>query len=113
MPFKDVEERRAYNRAYYQANKVRILERMNTYNQTQDGKKALTLRNWKLYGLIDSDGDNYEKLYQSYLQSTHCDVCKIEYKDSYDRCMDHSKETNLFRQFLCRDCNIQDRWLLH
>ena len=85
-------------------------ETRGVWSQTPQGKKSRILTHWREEGLIDSDMDNYEKLYCSYLQSTHCDVCKIEFKNSYDRCMDRDHKTNLFRQFLCRDCNIQDRW---
>jgi hypothetical protein len=134
------EERKAYNKARYEANKARILEQQKAYRQenkihraeqgrvyreahkaeiaertkawlqTPAGKKSRTLKSWRYDGLIDSDSDNYEKRYTAYLQATHCAACKCEFKDSYDRCMDHDHDTGLFRQFLCRQCNSGDRW---
>jgi len=102
------EERKAYNKAYYEANKMKICEYLKAYYQTPAGKKSTTINNWKRSGLIDSDGDNYEKRYQSYLQSTHCAFCKIEYNDTFYRCLDHDHDTKLFRAFLCNPCNICD-----
>ena len=127
MPFKDPEVRKAYIKAYteankekvaeyhkayhktnYQANKGRILEYGRAYNQTPKGKKTHIIGNWKHRGLIH---DDYNALYDSYLQRTHCDVCKSEFKDSLDRCLDHDHDTGLFRQFLCQSCNKMDNWL--
>jgi len=88
-------------------------EQKKAYNQTPAGKKSITISKWKQYGLIDSDGDKYEKRYQSYLQATNCEVCKNVFKDTFDKCLDHNHETGLFRQFLCRSCNSFDRWLKH
>jgi hypothetical protein len=107
MPYKDPEVGRARKKAYYEANKQNITEYMKTWLQTPAGKKSQTIKNWKRSGLLYNNMDN---LYDTYLQSTHCDACKFEYKDSYDRCMDHDHETGLFRQFLCRGCNTKDSW---
>jgi hypothetical protein len=115
------EERKAYMKAYREKNKERIAEtnsiwsknnkerqviNNSNWNKTPDGKKSLTIARWKNRGLIH---DDYDALYDSYLEATHCTACKSEFKDSRD--MDHDHTTGLFRQFLCRQCNIFDRWL--
>ncbi len=92
MPYKDPEERKEYNRMY---------------DQTPAGKKTHIIYNWKRRGLIHPD---YDELYTRYLSATNCEVCRKELNDSFDRCMDHDHETGLFRQFLCRNCNIMDSW---
>jgi hypothetical protein len=133
MPYKDPEARKAYQRAYdnshkeqikayREANKQDILEKQKAYqkcynethkddrkiyNQTFEGKKSMIISGWKQQGLLH---DDYENLYDTYLQRTHCDICKSDFKDSFDRCMDHDHDTGLFRQFLCRACNNNDSW---
>lgn len=102
---------RENNDEYYKSYRENNKEELKAYKQTPAGRKSTTISNWKSrYGLIDSDGDNYQKIYEAYIATTHCDVCRVEFKDSRDRCLDHDHDTGLFRQFLCRDCNIQDRW---
>jgi len=95
------------HRAWREANKEKIYERRRAYSQTLEGKKSNTISQWKQSGLIHED---MSSLYDTYLQRTHCDICKSDYKDSFDRCMDHDHETHLFRQFLCRPCNNKDSW---
>ena len=124
MAFKDPEDKKAYDKAYYEANKEKIAkhkkayrekkhekiaEYQKAYNQTPAGKKSLTIGQWKYTGLIH---DDYDTLYETYLQTTNCDVCKSTFKDTFDRCMDHDHSNGLFRQFLCRACNTRDSWLL-
>ena len=116
------EEKADYKKAWYQANKAKIITKSKVYREahkfelctkrkvyreTPAGKKSNIINEWKYTGLIH---DDYHELYESYLQSTHCDVCKSEYKDTFDRCMDHDHETGLYRQFLCRHCNSRDHW---
>ena len=78
-------------------------------------EKRHTIKNWKKGGLVDSDNDNYEKLYIEYLLSTHCNKCNIEFgiygdKTGTYKCMDHDHNTGLFRSFICHKCNdVNDR----
>jgi hypothetical protein len=109
MPLKDAEERKAYQKAYQkayrEANREKFAEYHKAYFQSLAGKKS----SWKQRGLLH---DDYDTLYEAYLQTTNCDVCKVTFKDTFDRCMDHDHSTGLFRQFLCRPCNNRDSWLL-
>ena len=77
------------------------------YHQSPAGKKSMIISKWKQRGIIH---DDYSELHDRYISTTNCDVCRIEFKDSFDRCLDHDHETGQFRQFLCRNCNTQDRW---
>lgn len=125
---KTKEELSAYNKAYREKKrlenpnfdkmyrdryKVQRKESQIEYRKTEQGKKSYRISNWKLSGLIDSDGDNYEALYEHYINTNHCDVCLKEFIDSFDRCMDHNHDTGLFRQILCQSCNTMDRWKLY
>ncbi len=125
MPHKDPEKRKEYHKKYREKNKGKLKEHKKEYaqsergkkvqqkstqkyNQTPAGKKSTTLAHWKNSGLID---DNMDEIYdKKYLPATHCEVCRKEFENSYDRCMDHDHETGLFRQILCRRCNVFDRW---
>ncbi len=93
----------------YRKNNKKLVEKekayKKAYNQTPYGKKIHTITNWKQYGVIC---DDYDTLYESYLQATHCAFCKNEFKNSRDRCLDHDHETGLFRAFLCNSCNLCD-----
>jgi hypothetical protein len=92
MPFKDPEKRKEYYKKYY---------------RTPAGKKSHTINNWKLRGLIH---DNYSELYEHYINTNECDVCKKVFNDRFDRCMDHDHVSGLFRQILCNNCNSMDNW---
>ena len=122
MAYKDLEKqkqsRREYNeknkerikqkkKEYRENNKTKIAENNKEYRQTPNGKKSTTINNWKKYGLIH---DNYDELYDKYLDTSECDVCKYVFDETNWRCMDHDHTTGLFRQFLCFKCNVMDNW---
>ena len=124
MPCKDPEKRREYQKKYRQKNKEQIAKQTKEYAQSEGGKKVQqkstqkyrqtpagiksnTIAGWKERGLIHPD---YDELYTRYLSAKNCEVCRKEFENSYDRCMDHCHETGKFRQFLCRRCNVFDRW---
>ena len=124
MPHKDPEKRKEYSKKYREKNKEKPKDHKKEYAQSEGGKKvqqkssqkynqtpagikARIIADWKRHGLIH---DNYDELYELYLSATHCEVCRKEFENSNDRCMDHCHETGEFRQFLCRSCNVFDRW---
>lgn len=92
---------------YYKKKNLKYREYNQTYYASPRGIKSTLLSAWKGYGLVH---DDYEILYKKYINTTQCDVCDKQFKNSFDRCMDHDHATGLFRQVLCRNCNIQDRW---
>ena len=94
---------------YYENNKEKVTERIKKYNQTPNGIKRSTINNWKNFGLQHED---MSALYEQYLNTTNCDECDIEFGVRGDatntwKCMDHDHETNLFRNFLCNNCNVK------
>ena len=134
------EEQREYNRQYYQKNKEKLAEHIKQYyqenkekkaenmkqyrqkhqekaaeyikqyQQTPQGKKVRRISQWKRKGLIDSDNDNYESIYNHYINTTQCENCDVEltedrYNTSTTRVLDHSHITGQFRNILCCACN--------
>ena len=123
------EEQRAKDRAYYEKNKERIKayreknkeklkeqrkkwdkkyresekgkEYMKEYRKTGNSKKSNTISRWKRNGLI---GD-YDVIYDKYINSTHCELCKKPYKNTKDRHMDHEHISGQFRHICCNSCN--------
>ena len=123
---KNKERRKAYREAnkdkikeqrkeYYKDNKDKAkeyieanIERIKKYNKSPNRKKTYTISNWKRSGLVCED---YDSLYQKYIESTNCEECGCEYGKYKDgssswKCMDHSHITGLFRNFLCNNCNL-------
>ena len=107
MPHTDPEKRREYDKKYDQEHKKEKAVYNKKHRQTPAGIKSIITAGWKRKGLIHSD---YDELYTRYLSATNCEVCRKEFIDSFDRCMDHNHETGEFRQFLCRSCNNRDSW---
>ena len=97
-------DRKEYMRQYRLDNKERIKE----YQQSPTFKKSHTISDWKQRGVIH---DDYEQLYSLYIVTTECMVCHTTFKDSTDRCLDHSHITGEYRNVLCRACNTRDYWV--
>jgi hypothetical protein len=57
--------------------------------------KNRTIYNWKKSGLIY---DNFEDLYEVYINTMNCQHCNKYFKNTLDRCLDHNHETGLFRK---------------
>ena len=121
MPQMSKEERREYNKKYREKNKERMKEYAKEYRENNKEKKKeyeeknkeklvkhKKIHDWKKRGLICED---YDSLYSHYLIATHCDMCDIEFGETGrladGKCMDHDHDTGLFRNFLCRSCNIK------
>ena len=71
------------------------------YQKTPKGKKVRSISSWKGQGLID----DYDYVYEKYINSTHCECCGNEYKNAMDKHMDDCHHTGKFRNVLCRNCN--------
>jgi len=97
-----------YYKEYREKHKEHCKEYNKEYNQTTAGKKKTTIANWKHNGLIC---DNYEELYNKYINTWECDNCGVELVSGMygnnKRCMDHCHKTGKFRNILCNTCNIQ------
>tara|TARA_R110000803_G_C11737131_1_gene290495 strand:+ start:186 stop:539 length:354 start_codon:yes stop_codon:yes gene_type:complete len=115
MPYKDKEKQREYNKQYQkewrEANKEYHKEYQKEYkkeyNQTEAGRKSRIICHWKSRGIYS---ENYNSLYEYYLNVENCEECDVELVEgivSNGRCLDHDHKTGLFRNVLCRSCNIK------
>tara|TARA_R110000803_G_scaffold200964_1_gene265601 strand:- start:344 stop:856 length:513 start_codon:yes stop_codon:yes gene_type:complete len=77
-------------------------------NPTDKIKRSKRIFSWKKYGLIH---DDYKQLYDTYINTTVCNHCNKEFKNTKDRCMDHDHSTGLFRKIVCRACNVGDSYI--
>ena len=106
----NTEKMMAYNKAHYAKNREKSLIKTRKWqvDNPEKWKKTNTLKNWKRSGLIC---DDYDELYELYLQSTNCQECDCKYSIYGDgggrfKCMDHCHTTGVFRNFLCNACNL-------
>ena len=95
-------DKKKYMKEYNLKNK----EKNKEYYSTPKGKKVSIISHWKQYGLI---ADNMDELYERYLNSTNCELCGNEYKNTRDRCLDHDHNTGLFRNVVCHSCNASSK----
>ena len=115
---------KARDAARYQENKTKILAQCKVYRdthkeeiaakakirgQTPAGRKAKSISNWKIYGIIC---DDWDALYERYITTIHCEQCNVElttdrYNTETTRTLDHNHDTHLFRNVLCHSCNVR------
>ena len=115
------EERKEYNKAYYEKNKEKIDQRIKKryennkdkikeqqkeYLQTDTGKKLRRINKWEKRGVKSED---YSSLYEYYLNCKYCENCDVELVEgnvgANKKVLDHSHKTGLFRNVLCHSCN--------
>ena len=78
---------------------------MNALHQQPHIIKSRRISTWKRRGVIHQD---FDTLYQSYLESTICGRCNIPFNNTVkatSRCLDHDHLTGEVRAFLCSVCN--------
>jgi hypothetical protein len=123
-PEEKKERKRERDRQYYQKNKEKIINRVKEYkveynqknkeaislqkkeyHSTPKGIKVQTLSSWRRRGIISND---FDTLYDLYINTDKCMYCEKVFADSYERCLDHDHKTGLYRAVLCRSCNVKD-----
>ena len=97
---------------YYKKNKEERLEQQKEYGKTENGKRSRRINGWKMNGLIV---DDYNIIYDRWLNSEKCEMCLCEYKITkkgyLNKCMEHSHTTGEFRSICCMSCNQRIRWI--
>ena len=119
------EEKRAYDKAYREANKEKIKakkkaryeknkEKINAYNkayrQTPAGRKTYRISHWIRAEILYPDLSSFYD--EVFIKTTHCEDCGdefIEHKlgesNAKCRCLDHDHTTGEIRGIVCNCCN--------
>jgi len=109
--YQKTEKGKETQKKYEQSEKGK--EAIRKYLQSEKGKKVLRIRNWRKRGIIS---DDYDKLYEKYITTTHCELCNVElienkYSVPNRRCLDHCHQSGLVRNIVCQSCNSRDNKL--
>jgi len=118
MPYKDPEKNKESKKQYYESVKgteeYKIKQSIATKKWRLNNQKQYTKSNriskWKRRGIIFYD---YDLLHDIYINTTHCDLCKVELTEDKirtrtTRCLDHDhniKDYENVRNILCHSCN--------
>ncbi len=106
---------KCYHKEYYQKNKERMKQSSSQWkrNNKEKNLRSKMITKWKLRGLICEKYFNeyglsceYDKVYELWLNSTHCDKCGCQYTKQNKKCMDHCHTTGAFRAIVCHRCNM-------
>jgi hypothetical protein len=95
-----------YYAILYKTNREQIIQGQKKYRQSEQGRKAKRMSNWRQRGVNNVN----DKLYDYYLECSVCEVCGDEFRNSKDKHLDHDHKTGDFRFVLCQRCNVCDRW---
>ena len=93
------------HKTYREEHKDELKQKKADYYKTPNGIKSRIINKWKDYGIISND---FDTLYDLYINTDKCMYCEKSFADSYYRCLDHDHETGLYRAVLCRSCNVKD-----
>jgi len=103
-------KRIAKQKKYINEHKEERREYTQKYYQSAAGNKKVKFTRWKATGLILREGETEDEIYERYINTNKCDICSKLFMTTRERCMDHDHTTGFFRQVLCQNCNIRDRW---
>ena len=113
----DKKERRrlAYTK-YYENNKQKCYEASLKWKKNNPEKvkisqaktdrkpkfmKLRLIKGWKNQGIID---DDYESLYNEFVNTKECWICGDDFSKS-KKCLDHDHESGEVRYICCNNCN--------
>ena len=97
------EKTKEYNRLCKENNKEYYKEKSKEYYKTKKGIKSRIIKGWKTKGVIN---DDFDKLYDYYLNCKFCEECNIDFT-LCKKNLDHDHTTGLFRNVVCSSCNIK------
>lgn len=72
--------------------------------------KYKTIQNWKNCG-VKLLGDDWDALFQHYINTTQCQHCAKIFTSLRDRHLDHDHTTGKFRMIVCHKCNVKDSYI--
>jgi len=101
------ENNKEYMKEYRENNKEKIAQQKKDWGKTEKAIKYNRISSWKKRGLIHDDVD---ALYEHYINTTECNVCKCNFTDKNIKCLDHDHTNGQFRYILCKNCNHYDNW---
>ena len=98
---------------YRLKNKDKIKEYRDNHKESKrhwdlNNHRKIRKAQWRSQGIITNDWDN---VYNVYINTTNCDHCNKKFKDNLDRNLDHDhsiNDSNNIRGILCRVCNTSD-----
>jgi len=97
----------------YDENKEKILEHAKTDTNTI---RRSRINNWKRIGVTFDNFNNFNELYDKYINTKKCELCNIDLvegnKTNQKKCLDHDHQTGKFRNIICNKCN-NERWKNH
>ena len=111
-------ERPEYSKKYIENNPEKRKETSKKYSQTPAGQKSNTLSTWKNQLGLQETPEEMDRIYELRQTQEFCSSCDVKLtrdgdRSSTDASMDHSHETNRFRQICCKKCNSGDRWRIY
>ena len=103
MGYKNPEDRRAYNNAWYARNTERIKEQRNEWARKHPDERKLACRNWKLKRDFDMTQDDWNVRFEQ--QGRCCAICGCTTPRGGRWAVDHDHLVNRVRAILCMLCN--------